>query len=174
MNLEQLKAKAIQIYNKKGFVDIFALATELGIEVAVVDDRDDRFNACIEYDKDQSKYRIIANLKHSMPRIRFSVAHEIAHYILHNKHIDKSGTLHRGEKTGLNYKTEKEADKVASEILMPTELVHKFLGNNNISKSNPVTEETINLVAEHFKVSSVAAAIKLKELGYFVSFIYVF
>ncbi|MFW5720247.1 MAG: ImmA/IrrE family metallo-endopeptidase [Candidatus Dojkabacteria bacterium] len=167
MNREQLKNLVDDVYREKGFVDVIRLANELGIEV-VVEKRPEEFNACIEYDKQTGKCRIIANMLHSLSRFRFSVAHEIAHFVLHQQLVKKEGLLNREKKNSDNFKIEREADRLAGEILMPASAVKEYFDNLKIQEGDQVGEDIINQFARDFRVSTYAAAIRLKELHYLV------
>lgn len=79
------------------------------------------------------------------PRKRFSIAHEIGHYLLdHNKvHYDNPGTLdcyRQGNQ-------EAEANEFASELLMPTAA---FM---NAVQGRPFSPKLIEEVADHFGTS---------------------
>lgn len=82
-------------------------------------------------DKLQGDYWITVNSLESNQRRRFTAAHELAHYLLHRDLIDGDGHLDRlfnagptpnGRPTITPYH-EIEANKMAAQILMPSELV---------------------------------------------------
>lgn len=168
----QLKNLAKKVYEKHGFVDVIKLANELGIDVLAQEKSND-YNSAISYDDSTGKYSILVNISHPITRQRFSIAHEIAHFILHKSTINDVKLLHRGIKTSDNRDTETEADRLAGEVLMPEELVRNYLNTKNIANSDSLSSMFIKEIADYFKVSPIAATIRLRELGYSVSLAYV-
>ena len=80
-----------------------------------------------------SDYTILINSKEPYLRRRFTVAHELSHYLLHRELVKKLGgieenTFYRAE--GLNSWQEMEANGLASEILIPYHLINKFRSDN--------------------------------------------
>ncbi|WP_440255268.1 ImmA/IrrE family metallo-endopeptidase [Candidatus Avelusimicrobium sp.] len=105
--------------------------------------------------EDNGTYSIKVNSLQHPRRQRFTLAHELAHYCLH-KHLKKAfedKVLFRG---GISSPEEKEANHFAGEILMPAEqfMHHVHSGNNSIQG-----------LAEFFKVSSLAVRVRAKQLG---------
>jgi Zn-dependent peptidase ImmA (M78 family) len=89
-------------------------------------------------------------------RVRFSIAHEIGHYLLGH------GILGEGiaEATELHTRhQEREADVFASEFLMPEELVRPFCDRT------PIDLTSVGAVAETFRTSIVSAAVRYVELS---------
>lgn len=171
-NAQQLKNLAKKVYEKCGFVDVIKLASELGIDVLAQEKPSD-FNAVISYDEKTGKYSILVNMFHALTRQRFSIAHEIAHFVLHKNKVNEEKLLHRGIKNNSNRDVETEADKLAGEILMPEDLVLEYLNSINVDKSQSMPSVLIKEIADYFKVSPIAATIRLRELGYAVSLAYV-
>ena len=151
---------------KNGSIDIVKIATELGIEVYAEDGREDCFNAEIAYNISNNLYEIIVNKNHSINRQRFSIAHEISHFIKHKEELKKSGSLQRENRSDA---LEKEADFLAEKILMPESLVLNEL--KNVLKNTKLSIFQINKLAKRFKVSIIVANIRLKNLGYRVPYI---
>ncbi len=90
-------------------------------------------------------------------RKRFTIAHEIAHVILHESsqnHVDYRQALKKYT-TKAELTKEIQANMLAAALLMPTTLVKK------------TWEEVKDLdqLAELFKVSKAAAAVRLETLG---------
>ena len=172
VNALQLKNLAQKVYDKYGFVDVIHLASELGVDILVQEKPSD-FNAAITYDTNTGKYSILVNLLHPTTRQRFSIAHELSHYVLHKDKLDSELEIHRGIKHDGNRDVEREADKLAGELLMPEERLHQYLNSKNVDKSESLTSALIKETADYFRVSPMAAAIRLRELGYAVSLAYV-
>lgn len=169
-SVEEVLKLALHSTNQAhGGVDIVRLGCDLGIEVVSTNDCDSFFNAAIKFYPEESKFQILVNDSHSRNRIRFSIAHEIAHYILHKERIVAEGMMTRS--TQEDEETEKEADELAGRLLIPDELLDNFLTRNSISKEKEVTREQLSWVASHFRVSYVVAAIRLRNSGFKVPYI---
>lgn len=109
-------------------IDPRHIAKEEGIEV-LPGDYDDRIEGRIEYHKEEGVgqfYLMYGNEK--LPfrpegRVRFSIAHELGHFYLpeHRKYL-LSGQFHNSVIDFVSTKPwEREADKFAARLLMPTE-----------------------------------------------------
>lgn len=107
------------------------------------------------------------NSMHSLTRQRFTIAHELAHLLLH-----KDEQLHVDERSPIRFRdtmssravdrTEIEANQFAAELLMPFDLL-----TGEISKlpERMSTEDGIRLLAERFLVSEQAMTFRLSGLG---------
>jgi Zn-dependent peptidase ImmA (M78 family) len=104
-------------------------------------------------------------------RRRYTIAHEIGHYILHNElntlFVEKSYFLAGNENASLSeLKKEKEANAFASALLMPDELIkreiEKIKGDVNLTND----EELVSYLAKKFDVSDVAMTRRLVALNY--------
>lgn len=107
---------------------------------------------------------IVVNLSDSASRRRFTIAHELAHYILHRQD-EKALYAHRYATDGVQDDKEKEANIFASNILMPENLIMHTLDilfNDDPSASD---SDKIQYIAKKFKVSKTAAAVRLDNLG---------
>lgn len=111
------------------------------------------------YEADQI---IVVNLSDAPKRRRFTIAHELAHYVLHKKPEDD---IYAHRDTGQHDPREREANIFASNILMPRELVQRDIRNlcQNSFGSVPSLVK-ISRIAEAFAVSDSAAEVRLKEL----------
>lgn len=157
-----------------GGVDIVQIAKELGIEVVAISDCDPLFNAAIKYLPEENRFQIEVNDSHSRNRVRFSIAHEIAHFILHKDRIVNEGMLSRSTQPEENI--EKQADDLAGRLLIPDDVLEEFLKNNNVTKELEITTDQISWISNHFRVSIIVAAIRLRNFGYsvpYISFSYV-
>ncbi|TPG43555.1 ImmA/IrrE family metallo-endopeptidase [Sphingomonas koreensis] len=103
------------------------------------------------------KFVIKVNRFESKERQRFTIAHEIAHYLLHRDRINSGivdSVLYRSK---LSSKIEAEANKLAADIVMPSESVFALM--NELPK--PITEDAIYNLATDFEVSKQAMAIRV-------------
>lgn len=115
----------------------------------------------------ESQPIITINQGNYKTRKRFTIAHEIGHFILHSKEqpffVDKAPrVMYRNEasSTGEILK-EREANAFAAALLMPKELLEDEIKNapNDISQA-------IEFLADKFKVSENAMSFRLSNLGY--------
>lgn len=102
-------------------------------------------------------YIIRVNRHDSQGRQRFTVAHEIAHYLLHRDIIGtgiSDDALYRSNQSDA---VEAEANRLASDIVMPSKLV---LNAAKVAEGIGVSDICSQL-AETFQVSAAAMKIKL-------------
>ena len=94
-------------------------------------------------------------------RQRFTIAHEISHFILH-RHLLRSGiqddVLYRSNQSD---KIEWEANALASDILMPAEIVKKLI---NEKYGDLDGEALFEAVSEELSVSPTALKYKFSRL----------
>lgn len=153
-----------------GYVDVIKLAKLLDIDVFLGTNSNEDFNAKIELDKASKRYTIIVNPDQPFERQRFSIAHELAHFVLHRDLIDRFGSLNRDPDDIINKAQEQKADELAAEVLMPTLLLEKYTNELGLDKKEEIKKNIIEKVASYFRVSRTVAAIKLRELKFFVPF----
>lgn len=112
------------------------------------------------------------NPAHSEQRKKFTIAHELGHFILHkNEHndvfVDKDFIVkYRSSKpyTEVELRQEQEANAFAAALLMPKELILAELAKNNYY-SNLSEVEVIDILAISFKVSVPAMTYRLSNLN---------
>lgn len=101
---------------------------------------------------------VISINRHDSPRRqRFTVAHEIAHYLLHRDQIGDGITDDALYRSSLSDSREAEANRLAAEILMPRRLVDQELAK----LAGVEALELVSKMAEKFGVSEVAMKIRL-------------
>lgn len=115
-----------------------------------------------------SQSTIGVNQSHSEVRKRFTMAHELGHYILHRDEgssmfMDK--VLYR--KTSNNYspkdeKLEREANFFAANLLMPKSVIDSYIEENHVDFYE---DSHIQKMAEEFGVSASAMTFRLINLG---------
>ncbi|MGL4873464.1 MAG: ImmA/IrrE family metallo-endopeptidase [Clostridium sp.] len=88
--------------------------------------------------------------------LRFSLAHEASHWILHKEYSIEFIKRNRLEKI-----IEKEANFLAAELLMPTE---KFICNIEKFKKEVINKNFIKEMAKKFNVSKKAVLIKIRMI----------
>ncbi|HEU5187060.1 MAG TPA: ImmA/IrrE family metallo-endopeptidase [Candidatus Saccharimonadales bacterium] len=137
-----------------GSIDVVGLAQSFGCTVQEVEFVPDTISAKAQKQSDGS-YLIQVSSKDGARRQRFSIAHEVAHIVLHDddEFIEYRKPLADYDDPNLLYK-EVQANMLASALLMPKNLVTK------------VWEQTrdIDDLGEIFKVSRSAAYYRLDNL----------
>jgi Zn-dependent peptidase ImmA (M78 family) len=107
---------------------------------------------------------------HQAPvRQRFSIAHEVGHFVLHHKlsniFIDKKYTTvflrDKSSETG-EYRREVQANQFAASLLMPKSLLVDAIQK---SKVDIADEHGLKQLADHFEVSTQALSLRLARLG---------
>ncbi|MGD0547214.1 MAG: ImmA/IrrE family metallo-endopeptidase [Terracidiphilus sp.] len=115
---------------------------------------------------------IAVNSAHHVKRRRFTIAHELAHYLLDHKgdqdHIDWKFTVLRrdGKSSEANNTQEIEANSFAANLLMPREFLLRDLklqtgSNGEIELSN----DQLIALARKYQVSETAMNFRLINLG---------
>jgi Zn-dependent peptidase ImmA (M78 family) len=110
------------------------------------------------------------NSSHARVRQRFTVAHEIAHFILHLKKnrrsqlfIDPFVIFRRDDNSATgNDKQEVEANRFGAALLMPATLVLKEIKKHGLDLDD---EDALGFLAKRFRVSTVAMTYRLNALG---------
>lgn len=139
--------------NNETAVDITYMAKKLGLNVYSASFEDNAISGYIKIE--DGKQNIYVNNTHSIQRQRFTVAHEIAHFILHRHLLEQNrGTpMFRGGDSSI---AEQEANRLAVAILMPQTKVREMYQNQ---------KKTIQEMAELFWVSYGAMANRISSLG---------
>lgn len=165
----EITKQAENFKRTKGRIDIIELANSLGIKVYTTNEI--LVPSFIAYDSNENQYEIYVNSKEKVTRQRFSIAHEIAHFISHKDKIQQFGIVGRQNDYSLTAKEEEEADSLAAEILMPKACVIEFLKSLNITTDTKIDIDIIRKVAKEFEMSILAVIMRLRSLGYYVRYI---
>lgn len=94
-------------------------------------------------------------------RQRFSVAHEISHFLLHKDKIGDGIADNVLYRSNLSDRIEAEANRLAADILMPDALVREQIE----AAHEKGVGDLILYLADEFAVSEIAMRIKLENLG---------
>lgn len=117
-------------------------------------------------ENNDGKFTITINEKHAETRKRFTLAHEIGHFMLHRELVGDGlddDKAYRSSEAGkynnkrIGMKEETEANKFAANLLMPVELVRLEWDKRGNSAEDSVIED----MAKLFKVSKQTMAIRL-------------
>lgn len=141
-------------------VDVNELARKLGLRVHHTLSLPETVSGAIKREQARGEepiFRIFVNANDHRRRQRFTLAHEIAHYVLHRDMIGDGITDDAMYRSSLGDDYERQANRMAASILMPAQLVRQYYRGGMISLAP---------LAEMFDVSSDAIRIRLKELGF--------
>ncbi|OLF81609.1 hypothetical protein AWH62_02770 [Maricaulis sp. W15] len=110
--------------------------------------------------QEDGDFVIRINRHEAKHRQRFTLAHELAHFLLHRDRILADGgwsenvLLRSGQPASIEY----EANRLASDLVIPSAL----LAEATADYSGPMTSEIIEDLARRFGVSTAAMEIKLQ------------
>lgn len=133
--------------------------------------------AAILYDQDEKRYRLIAVkagtilveerlcVDRLLGRLRFTCAHELGHWVLHQKLYSGTGDVATYEgKTSLDEShglVEWQADALATALLMPLPQIKRSFYRLRAGRSN---EQLVAEMAQIFQVSKQAMRIRLETI----------
>ena len=144
----------IRNYQAMPPVDVKKIAEDLGLRIFIFDRMPMGASGNLYPDAgSKSGWSIGVNASDSLTRKRFTIAHEIAHFLLHRQDIGGGvvdDPLYRSEH--LSGWQETEANKFAADILMPYDLIEQF-ANRGI--------RNVDELAKKFGVSTQAMNIRL-------------
>lgn len=155
---EKLKIVNDYIASESLPIKVTPLAQRLGIRVFGAP-WPDEISGKIQRDAERggdSGFAIFVNKSHSQTRRRFTVAHEIAHYVLHERQIGDGIFDDALYRSGLPHREEVQANELAADILMPKKRVIEMIEKNG---------SDVPYLAEQFDVSRQAMSIRLSVLG---------
>ena len=140
-------------------VPLGAMANDLGVAVKVAALERGR-SGLIE--RSNGSYRIKVNRYETRERQRYTLAHEIAHFLLHQDRINASGAIVDNVlyRSGETEQIEYEANRLAADLIMPDDLVQADLAALGI----PISDEVIERLAREWQVSKAAMEIRLSSI----------
>jgi len=139
-------------------VDLYLLAGQLGLTIVEVESKSFE-GALLRSSRTLSGRILVRSGIRELGRRRFTIAHEIGHYILHgNRQMPCSPGVIESWKED-QPTPEREADTFASELLLPTNEVTQYA-----SKRWPLMEVVAD-VADHFGSSLMAAGRKFCDVA---------
>ena len=138
-------------------LNVRAVAEYLGLEV-VEEPMDDDLSGYLEIRG--GAWVVGVNAFHHPNRKRFTIAHEIAHFILHSHgqtvFRDRTFARRASDPSWM----EKEADQFAADLLMPADTVRQHIASGVTS---------LSALAAQFGVSALAMKYRVQNLGYQVN-----
>jgi|ERR1051325_4541114 Zn-dependent peptidase ImmA (M78 family) len=146
-------------------VNVELIARFLGVFISKAPANDDVSGFLLK----QGRTSVIGvNSLHHPNRQRFTIAHEIGHFVLHNfdeVHVDKSVVKLRDKASSKGeLREEVEANRFAAELIMPRNLLEREL--SHMAVSDLLDERGMQQLAKCFQVSVSAMSNRLISLGY--------
>lgn len=153
LNLDE-KLGIVRRHQQNGLpVKVVPIAKDLGLKVYYATNFSDEISGLIKQDKTAPNgYGIFVNKNHAPTRRRFTIAHEIAHYVLHEDKIGDGISDDMLYRSNLSNRIEAQANQLAADILMPWSLLSDEL--------NP-PEASVSSLSKKFEVSESAMSIRL-------------
>jgi Zn-dependent peptidase ImmA (M78 family) len=144
-------------------VPLEKIAESYGIEIRYEPAEEELSGALIR--KGRNKVVIGVNSFHHPNRQRFTIAHEIAHFLLHEGikvHVDQDFRVNlRDEQSSKAVSWEEiEANGFAAELLMPTAFITR-----DTQRFQTFDEQTKQRLANRYRVSKHAMGLRLANLG---------
>ena len=142
-------------HQQKPPIPVARIARDLGLEVYRSGGWPDRISGMIRRDAERggpSGYAIFANGDHAPTRRRFTIAHEIGHFVLHRELIGDGITDDALYRSRLQGGIEAAANRFAADLLMPWNLIREAVAKG---------ADTVEALAKAFKVSRSAMSIRL-------------
>ncbi len=163
MSMERI---AEQLLAKAGVdttpVPVEQVAAHLSIKIDLADLGEDCSGVLV---RNGNRAVIGVNEGHHSNRQRFSIAHEIAHFVLHegDTYIDKGYRVHfRDLESGSGTKLEEmEANAFAAALLMPAKRVRDAFKQQPFELTG---DDSLELLAKKFRVSTEAMTYRLMNL----------
>jgi Zn-dependent peptidase ImmA (M78 family) len=164
----QAEALLAELGVKTAPVDVRKVASQLGLRVVDEELGEDVSGALVS---NPQRAAILVNADHHDNRKRFTIAHELGHYVLRHQfeegghvHVDRGNYISlRGKRAseGVDPK-EIEANWFAASLLMPAVLVQEHVAKIG---ARALHDQHVVRLAEEFSVSEQAMTIRLSTLG---------
>lgn len=158
MNISEALEK-VKIYSERAPVDVRSLARSIGVRIVEARLPENISGAIRSLNSENTEYEILVNSNHAEVRKRFTIAHEIGHYLFHRDLLGRGvgdTRAYRAEGTDypnphITWREERQANTFAANVLMPDALVSQYrrLG------------ATPSYLASKFNVSEQAMTIRL-------------
>ncbi len=154
-----------------GPVPVEKIARSLGIDIKP-DNVDDDLSGFIVRDGRSKRTVIGVNKSHHARRQRFTIAHELGHYLLHKGqtvHLDENRgaftvNLRNSESAKGEDPEEREANLFAAELLMPAKFLQQDLYEEDLDLLGD--SDVLAKLAKKYDVSVQALTFRLANLGF--------
>lgn len=153
-------------------VPVDRIAKMLGLDVELTPGHDDDLSGFLLRNAATNKAVVGVNRSHHKNRQRFTVAHEIGHFLLHEGepvHVDGRENFRVDRRSSQSSTGDRpdeiEANAFAAELLMPANLLRKDLdsGGELVDLSD---DDAMKALANKYGVSVAAMSFRLANLGY--------
>ena len=171
IHLSSIEKKAADLLQSAGIkeipVPVEAVAARLGLKVEWAPLGEEVSGVLV---LNSGTATIGVNRSQALVRQRFTIAHEIGHYLLHGKSaelfIDKGyAAVFRGASAAKGEDPQEiQANQFAAALLMPRESVQKEIATHSFDLGD---EQALSILAIRFKVSLQAMTFRLSNLGVF-------
>lgn len=172
-NPERIAESLLEEYNITEYpIDIKKLIKKAGLQLIEMKLPAD-VSGVLEVNK--SEYTVFVHKDHHIHRQRFTMAHELGHFLIHHPkstHIDRKSFFRSPSSTEtLNYE-EIEANRFAASILMPKKWVIDEIENFASQHGDLIDsdKDLIIYLVDKFNVSYAAMAFRLQNLEIFKGF----
>jgi len=171
-DFRRARGRARALLTKHGInsypVDVHRLARLEGVEVDRSDFGEEISGLLV---KDGARAVIGVNGRDVPARQRFTIAHELGHFLLHDSRelfVDRDFVVHfRNETSSTGYDAlEVEANQFAAELLMPAEKVRELFSKQPFQIDD---KRALKKLAAAFGVSPMAIAVRLSTLELLVA-----
>jgi Zn-dependent peptidase ImmA (M78 family) len=148
-------AETIARHQEEAPVKVGAIAADFGVNVLISDLPLAVSGMLVLEKEDRKTWTIKVNRHEHRNRQRFTIAHELAHFVLHRDVIGNELVDDTFYRSGLSERREFEANALAAEILMPWPLITRLMqaGTRDVEK-----------LAQSLQVSTAAMNIRLGVL----------
>ena len=169
MSEKEIQAKVEEVLQETELfsvpVQIVAIANFYGFQVYEIPMDDNVSGMIVSDEKVRESFNtdkvIVVNANHSQTRRRFTVAHELGHYILQGKPTE----CYAHRDAGVYSPEEKDANSFASALLMPEKDIFNIVDLLKDHYGSINSSILILHIAERFNVSNSAAEVRLKKLN---------
>jgi hypothetical protein len=144
-------AETIARYQEDAPVKVGSIAADLGISV-LVSDLPLSVSGKLSRIPESDKWEIRVNRHEPKVRQRFTIAHEIAHFVLHRHTFGDELVDDTFYRSGLPETREFEANKLAAEILMPWPLIRKLMNEGNKLPADLAQRLAVSEAAIHIRL----------------------
>lgn len=155
--MTEKEKKILEKYRKETPVRLGAIARELGIEVFKSPLKPNVSGLIEPSSTAPSGFRIKINRHESPERQRFTLAHEIGHFILHRYDIGGGIVDNVMYRSNLSSRKEMEANRFAANLIIPMERLREEVGEIG----RQISDDAIVALARKFRVSQQAMSIRL-------------
>lgn len=166
--IQNARTQAVQLLKKSNAfctpVDLEAVAKFLDIKI-LYENFDNEISGLLVV-KD-GRRAIGVNKNHGINRQRFTIAHEIGHFVLHHstkndvQHVDTKSAYFRSTAHSTEHLQEQQANRFAAELLMPQELLESAIKKYKLDLTDDLH---ISKLANLLQVSEQALTIRLVGL----------